>query len=103
MFAWTTRKKLTRSLGGSWAVRVKGTPLVPGESRDVSVVWMQLTFVVSPDRPSRISLINYFGNDGNLDLMELENEDDEEVRRARSPNPASAKSLLCRVSKEFLL
>ncbi|GAA5893545.1 mannosyl-oligosaccharide glucosidase [Sporobolomyces salmoneus] len=45
--------------GGSWAVRVEGKPL-------------------RRDQMSRISLINYFGNDGPLSSLELENSDEEE-------------------------
>ncbi|GAA6060932.1 hypothetical protein JCM10212_003840 [Sporobolomyces blumeae] len=45
--------------GGSWAVRIEGKPIESGKM-------------------SRISIINYFGNDGPLGFLELENEEDEE-------------------------
>ncbi|GAA6008227.1 hypothetical protein JCM11491_001936 [Sporobolomyces phaffii] len=47
------------SPGGSWAVRIEGKPLEDG-------------------RMSRISLINYFGNDGPLGSLDLENLDEED-------------------------
>ncbi|BGP09879.1 Processing alpha glucosidase I [Rhodotorula toruloides] len=43
--------------GGSWAVRIEGEPL-------------------DQSKLSRISLINYFGNDAPLSYLELENEED---------------------------
>ncbi|GAA6000082.1 hypothetical protein JCM10207_006043 [Rhodosporidiobolus poonsookiae] len=45
--------------GGSWAVRVEGKPILE-------------------DRISRISLFNYFGNDGPLSYLQLENDADGE-------------------------
>ncbi|GAA5835928.1 hypothetical protein JCM5353_003090 [Sporobolomyces roseus] len=47
------------SHGGSWAVRIAGRPL-------------------RKDQMSRISLINYFGNDGPLGFLEMENAESEE-------------------------
>ena len=44
---------------------------------DLSLI---LTFLL--DQMSRISLINYFGNDGPLGFLELENADEEEVSLA---------------------
>ncbi|GAA5925452.1 mannosyl-oligosaccharide glucosidase [Sporobolomyces koalae] len=47
------------SSAGGWAVRIEGKPL-------------------RPDAMSRISLINYFGNDGALSSIELDNPEDEQ-------------------------
>ncbi|KAK4048339.1 Processing alpha glucosidase I [Microbotryomycetes sp. JL201] len=46
--------------GGSWAVRISGKP-------------------IQPEYLSRISLINYFGNDGPSGSLELDNDEDELV------------------------
>ncbi|KAI5478238.1 mannosyl-oligosaccharide glucosidase, glycoside hydrolase family 63 protein [Pseudohyphozyma bogoriensis] len=45
--------------GGSWGMRIKGQPL-------------------DPVKGSRVTLVNYFGNDGPLGYLELDNEEDEE-------------------------
>lgn len=44
---------------------------------------------MTSDQMSRISLINYFGNDGPLGFLELENADEEEV------NPGRQSQLSC--------
>lgn len=45
--------------GGSWGVRISGEPIIEAQG-------------------ARISLINYFGNDGPLGYLELQNEEDDE-------------------------
>jgi len=57
----------------------------------------------SSDKLSRISLVNYFGNDGPLSFLELENETNKLVRRVvDDPLPLqrlNASAMACRVSK----
>lgn len=71
---------LHASSGGSWAYRIQGRPLDECECPHADMLsyadhvpWVAL--------PARISLMQYYGNDGELGHIELEGEEDEEVGR----------------------
>lgn len=74
--------------GGSWAARIKGRPLSPSMQHHELCIWSIIANAVTANivdglPTPKTSVIFYFGMDG-LGSLDLENEEDDDVRATSS-------------------